>query len=71
MLSPGTSTIQTPLRHFVLLEDIKGGVQRNARRQSLKRGVLSAQLGDRGMELHAGIKATFDPRGLMNPGKKS
>jgi hypothetical protein len=29
MVSPGTSTIQTPLRHFVLLEDIKGGgVQR-------------------------------------------
>lgn len=37
----------------------------------LKRGVLSAQLGDRGMEVHAGIKATFDPKGLMNPGKKS
>jgi FAD/FMN-containing dehydrogenase len=33
--------------------------------------VLAAQLGDRGMEVHAGIKATFDPKGLMNPGKKS
>lgn len=38
---------------------------------SLKRSALSAQLGDRGTRLHAGIKAAFDPKGLMNPGKKS
>ena len=36
----------------------------------LKRGSLAAQLGDRGMEVHAAIKAAFDPKGLMNPGKK-
>jgi glycolate oxidase subunit GlcD len=36
----------------------------------LKRGDLSLQLGAREFELHRQIKQLFDPRGIMNPGKK-
>ncbi|MDQ6811274.1 MAG: FAD-binding protein [Actinomycetota bacterium] len=36
----------------------------------LKRGVLSGQLGERAVALHEQIKAVFDPKGLLNPGKK-
>jgi glycolate oxidase subunit GlcD len=36
----------------------------------LKRGQLSHQLGPVGYELHTRIKQAFDPKGLLNPGKK-
>ena len=36
----------------------------------LKRGRLERQLGAAGAGLHAAIKAAFDPRHLINPGKK-
>ena len=36
----------------------------------LKRGDLSLQLGGREFELHRQLKQLFDPRGIMNPGKK-
>jgi glycolate oxidase subunit GlcD len=36
----------------------------------LKRGQLVHQLGPAGYELHTRIKQTFDPKGLLNPGKK-
>jgi glycolate oxidase subunit GlcD len=36
----------------------------------LKRGQLVHQLGDVGYDLHTRIKQTFDPKGLLNPGKK-
>jgi glycolate oxidase subunit GlcD len=36
----------------------------------LKRGQLSRQWGPRAVELHAAIKAVFDPKNLLNPGKK-
>src|SRR5215831_422447 len=36
----------------------------------LKRGQLSLQWGPRAVELHAAIKAAFDPKNLLNPGKK-
>jgi glycolate oxidase subunit GlcD len=36
----------------------------------LKRGQLEPQLGSTGYDLHTRIKQTFDPKGLLNPGKK-
>jgi glycolate dehydrogenase FAD-linked subunit len=36
----------------------------------LKRGQLEHQLGAAGYELHTRIKQTFDPKNLLNPGKK-
>jgi glycolate oxidase subunit GlcD len=36
----------------------------------VKTGYLPRILGSRGFELHAGIKQLFDPKGLLNPGKK-
>jgi FAD/FMN-containing dehydrogenase len=36
----------------------------------LKRGQLQHQLGPTGYELHARVKELFDPKGLLNPGKK-
>ena len=36
----------------------------------LKRGQLEHQLGAAGYDLHTRIKQTFDPKGLLNPGKK-
>ena len=36
----------------------------------LKRGQLEGQLGAAGYDLHTRIKKTFDPKGLLNPGKK-
>jgi glycolate oxidase subunit GlcD len=36
----------------------------------LKRGQLERQLGAAGYDLHLRIKQTFDPKGLLNPGKK-
>ena len=37
----------------------------------LKRGQLEHQLGAAGYDLHARIKQAFDPKGLLNPGKKA
>ncbi|HVC88005.1 MAG TPA: FAD-linked oxidase C-terminal domain-containing protein [Gaiellaceae bacterium] len=36
----------------------------------LKRGQLERQLGETGYDLHLRIKQAFDPKGLLNPGKK-
>jgi glycolate oxidase subunit GlcD len=36
----------------------------------LKRGQLERQLGPEGFDLHLRIKQAFDPKGLLNPGKK-
>jgi FAD/FMN-containing dehydrogenase len=36
----------------------------------LKRGRLKDQWDERAVELHEQIKRAFDPKGLMNPGKK-
>jgi glycolate oxidase len=35
-----------------------------------KRGALALQWPERALELHQAIKRTFDPKGLLNPGKK-
>jgi FAD/FMN-containing dehydrogenase len=37
---------------------------------SLKRGRLARQWAPRAVELHAQVKRAFDPKGLLNPGKK-
>ena len=34
-----------------------------------KKGYLKAQLGDTPIELMQGIKNTFDPKNILNPGK--
>src|SRR5205085_1381002 len=36
----------------------------------VKRGRLAAQWGERAISLHEEIKRVFDPKGLLNPGKK-
>jgi glycolate oxidase len=36
---------------------------------SLKRDWLPAELGEVGMDVHRALKATFDPLGILNPGK--
>jgi glycolate oxidase subunit GlcD len=36
----------------------------------LKRGQLAKQWPPRALELHAAVKQVFDPKGLLNPGKK-
>ena len=36
----------------------------------LKRGQLVHQLGPTGYDLHLRLKQTFDPKNLLNPGKK-
>ena len=36
----------------------------------VKRGQLARQWEPRALELHAEIKRAFDPKGLLNPGKK-
>ena len=36
----------------------------------LKRGQLEPQLGPAAYDLHTRLKGTFDPKGLLNPGKK-
>jgi glycolate oxidase subunit GlcD len=36
----------------------------------LKRGALARQLDPVALELHRGVKRLFDPKGLLNPGKK-
>jgi FAD/FMN-containing dehydrogenase len=36
----------------------------------LKRGRLAAQWDERALELHEEVKRAFDPKGLLNPGKK-
>ena len=36
----------------------------------LKRGQLERQLGDTGYDLHLRVKRAFDPKNLLNPGKK-
>jgi FAD/FMN-containing dehydrogenase len=36
----------------------------------MKRGRLAGQWSPRALALHAEIKRVFDPKGLLNPGKK-
>jgi glycolate oxidase len=36
----------------------------------LKRGQLARQWGPGALRLHEEVKGVFDPKGLLNPGKK-
>jgi FAD/FMN-containing dehydrogenase len=37
----------------------------------MKRGQLARQWSPRALAIHAEIKRVFDPKGLLNPGKKA
>jgi FAD/FMN-containing dehydrogenase len=55
---------------FALTASLDGSVTGEHGVGWLKRGRLAAQWDARALELHEQIKAAFDPKGLLNPGKK-
>jgi FAD/FMN-containing dehydrogenase len=55
---------------FGLAAELGGSISGEHGTGWVKRGQLARQLSPRLLELHAAIKDAFDPKGLMNPGKK-
>jgi len=55
---------------FALVISLGGSVAAEHGVGWLKRGLLSAQWPARAVELHEQVKRVFDPKGLLNPGKK-
>ena len=55
---------------FALVVELGGSVAGEHGVGWLKRGRLAAQWDPRMVELHEQVKRAFDPKGLMNPGKK-
>lgn len=55
---------------FELVVELGGSVAGEHGVGWLKRGRLSSQWDERALELHEQIKRVFDPKGLLNPGKK-
>jgi glycolate oxidase subunit GlcD len=55
---------------FELVVELGGSIAGEHGVGWLKRGRLEAQWDDRALELHEQIKHVFDPKGLLNPGKK-
>jgi FAD/FMN-containing dehydrogenase len=55
---------------FALAISLEGSITGEHGVGWLKRGRLSSQWGARAVELHEQIKRAFDPKGLLNPGKK-
>jgi glycolate oxidase subunit GlcD len=55
---------------FALAVELGGSVSGEHGIGIAKRGQLSRQWNAHAVELHAQVKAAFDPKGLMNPGKK-
>ncbi len=55
---------------FALALELGGSVSGEHGIGWLKRGQLERQLGPVGYDLHTRIKQAFDPKGLLNPGKK-
>src|SRR4029077_7545665 len=55
---------------FGLVSSLGGSIAAEHGVGWLKRGRLHAQWDPRAVELHEQIKHAFDPKGLMNPGKK-
>jgi glycolate oxidase subunit GlcD len=55
---------------FALAVELGGSISGEHGIGWAKRGQLDRQLSPRVLGLHDGVKAMFDPRGLMNPGKK-
>ena len=55
---------------FALVLELGGSVAGEHGVGWLKRGRLESQWDARAVELHEQIKRAFDPKGLLNPGKK-
>jgi glycolate oxidase subunit GlcD len=55
---------------FALVGELDGSIAAEHGVGWLKRGLLAAQWDTRTVELHEEIKRAFDPKGLLNPGKK-
>jgi glycolate oxidase len=55
---------------FALTAQLGGSITGEHGMGFLKRGRLAAQWDARALELHEQIKQAFDPKGLVNPGKK-
>ncbi len=55
---------------FALVVELGGSVAGEHGVGWLKRGRLEAQWQQRALELHEELKRVFDPKGLLNPGKK-
>jgi glycolate oxidase subunit GlcD len=55
---------------FELVVELGGSVAGEHGVGLLKRGRLSAQWDERALDMHEQIKCVFDPKGLLNPGKK-
>jgi glycolate oxidase subunit GlcD len=55
---------------FALVGELDGSIAAEHGVGWLKRGLLAAQWDARTVQLHEQIKRAFDPKGLLNPGKK-
>jgi glycolate oxidase subunit GlcD len=55
---------------FALVGELGGSIAAEHGVGWLKRGLLQSQWDERTLQLHEQIKRAFDPKGLMNPGKK-
>jgi glycolate oxidase subunit GlcD len=55
---------------FALVGELGGSIAAEHGVGWLKRGLLGAQWDGRAVQLHEQIKRVFDPKGLLNPGKK-
>ncbi len=55
---------------FALAVELGGSISGEHGIGWVKRGQLARQLAPRLLEIHASVQAAFDPKGLMNPGKK-
>ena len=55
---------------FALVVSLGGSIAGEHGVGWLKRGRLESQWSRRALELHEQIKRAFDPKGLLNPGKK-
>ncbi len=55
---------------FAIVAELGGSIAGEHGVGLLKRGRLALQWGERAVQLHEEIKRAFDPKGLLNPGKK-
>jgi FAD/FMN-containing dehydrogenase len=55
---------------FALAVELGGSISGEHGLGLVKSGHLRELLGSRGLELHRGVKQLFDPKNLLNPGKK-
>jgi glycolate oxidase subunit GlcD len=55
---------------FALVVELGGSIAGEHGVGWLKSGRLQSQWNERALEVHEGIKRAFDPKGLLNPGKK-